>query len=441
MKLTVNPGNPLRGDIRLPGDKSISHRAALFSALAHGESVIENFLVAGVTKAMLHALTEVGVEWSLTGPTLKVKGKGLNGLLPPANTIHCGNSGTTLRLLAGALSAANISCTLSGSNALCQRPMLRIVEPLQRVGAVITATSTGTAPMKLKRRLTNQPLSGKTHILPIASAQVKTCLLLAGLNANEVIVVDEPALSRDHTEKMLSTMGIHLVESFINERHQVQMSPLAGNNLSPLRITIPGDFSSASFLIVAALITPGSEITIRKVGLNPTRTGLLSILTLMGAHIDISNEHFSGMEPVGDLRIRHSKLHGIEVSGSLVVKMIDEFPVFAIAAAFAEGETLVTQAEELRYKESDRISTICTQLKRIGVVVEERCDGFLIRGDNNPTGGEVNPNGDHRLAMAFAVSGLGSRNQITIHDAGIFNESYPRFVEDLIDLGADIAYE
>ena len=440
MKLIVNPGKSIKGEITLPGDKSISHRAALFASLADGVSRINNFLVAGVTESMLQALVELGIEWSFEGTTLIVKGKGIHGMNKPEKPIHCGNSGTTLRLLAGALTTANVSCTLTGSKGLCRRPMLRIVEPLHGMGAKIIATNEGTAPLKLEKRPEGQPLFGFTHRLPVASAQVKTSLLLAGLTANSATVVEEPSLSRDHTEKMLSAMGVNVAESFHNGSHHVEIQPLDGKHLSPLNITIPGDFSSAAFLIVAALVTPGSNLTLKGIGLNPTRTGLLDALKSMGADITIHNTRLMAQEPVGDIQVRHSHLTGIEVSGNQVVKMIDEFPVFAAAAAYAKGETLVTQAQELRYKESDRISSICVQLQNLGVNVEERSDGFLITGDH-PVGGEIDPKGDHRLAMSMAVCGLSAKHPTTIHNAEIFTESYPEFVADLKRLGGDIIYE
>ncbi len=441
MKLTVKPGYPLKGEIRLAGDKSISHRAALFGAIAQGESRFENFLVAGVTKAMLDALRFLNVEWKLEGSTLTILGNGIEGLNIPSSEIDCGNSGTTMRLLAGALTAANIPAILTGSEGLCHRPMMRIVDPLRAAGAMIEATPEGTAPLILQKRSPKQSISGEMHSLAIASAQVKTAILLAALAGNSPTLVVEPALSRDHTERMLSAMGVEIEEAMVNGTHTVRLSPPKDGNLAPLTIRIPGDFSSAAFLIVAALITPASDILIKDVGLNPTRTGLLDILLSMGADIQILNHQEIGQEPVGDLHVRHSQLQGARISGDQVVKMIDEIPVFAIAGAYAVGETQVTEAEELRYKESDRISSICAMLQKTGVNIEEQMDGFMITNHENPLGGVMEPHSDHRLAMSLAVSGLAARGTTTINEAEIFMESYPQFVEDLRSLGADISYE
>ena len=330
MKLTISPGRPLRGEASLPGDKSLSHRAALFAALAEGESVIENFLVSGVTRAMLKALTALGVRWELDGCRLAVWGRGWQNLAAPDGPLDCGNSATTLRLLAGALAAAGVPAVLDGSPGLRRRPMGRIVEPLRAMGADIQPAPGSCAPLVLAARPASRRLTGGTHDLPVASAQVKTCLLLAALAADGPVTLREPSLSRDHTERMLSSMGVGIT----------RLAPQAGTGpgvilqppsepLRPLVLTLPGDFSAAAFLIVAALITPGSEVTLRGVGLNPTRTGLLEALQAMGADIQVTPTADRSGEPVGDLRVRHSHLHGGAVSGDLVVRMIDEFPAFA----------------------------------------------------------------------------------------------------------------
>ena len=352
MRLTVIPGSPLRGVVALPGDKSLSHRSALFAALAEGQSRIENFLVSGVTRAMLDALRELGVPWSLHGTTLMVDGRGLRGLASPSRPLNCGNSATTLRLLAGAAAAAGIGVELTGSEGLRRRPMERIVEPLRRMGVEVTAAPGGTAPLRIAARPVGQALRPLHETLPVASAQVKTCLLLAALSAHGETVLDEPGPSRDHTERMLAGMGVH-VESDAS-RFQTRLTPPAGAKLRPLNMRLPGDFSSAAFLIVAGLVTPGSEVTVTSVGLNPTRTGLLDALAAMGAQIEIFNESVQGGEKMGDVRVRASVLRGTRISGALVVRMIDEFSVFGAAAALVSADppcSQVREAAELRTKE------------------------------------------------------------------------------------------
>lgn len=431
MELTVNPGRSLSGSLSMPGDKSLSHRALLFAALARGESVIDNFLVAGVTQAMLEALTSLGVRWQLDGSRLSVDGQGLEGIRAPITSLHCGNSATTMRLLTGAIAATGLPVVLDGSPGLRRRPMNRIVRPLQSMGAPIEATPEGTAPLRLGFRPSHQPLRGLDYTMPVASAQVKTCLLLAALVADGPTTLHEPEVSRDHSERMLSGMGVDIKAG---DTH-VTITPLAGAHLKPLRLALPGDISSAAFLIVAGLISPASEITLCDVLLNPTRTGLLDALKGMGARIQLQPKGERGGEPVGDLIVSHSSLTGTEITGSLAVRMIDEFPAFAIAAAFANGQTVVRGAEELRHKESDRIAALCAELRQLGVRVDDAPDGFCIQG-GFPRGGKVRSSGDHRLAMALAVAGLGAQGPVTVQDAEIIAESYPGFVHAFQSLGA-----
>lgn len=430
----------LKGKIVLPGDKSISHRAILLSALANGESRIQNLLVAGVTEKMLSALTEFGVEWQLDGSELTVIGKGLEGLKPPSGPLDCGNSATTMRMLAGVCSASGISVVLDGSQGLRARPMARIVDPLREMGVVIqTQDKGGTAPLKISARQKGQSLRAVDYSSPVTSAQVKSCVLIAGLSANGVIHYQEPSASRDHTERMLSGMGVE-----INRTEQgdgsvlVSMDPQIGKTLHPLRTTIPGDISSAAFLIVAALITPGSEITIQDVGLNPTRTGLLEALKEMGASLIINNRSELNGEPIGDITVRHSRLRGIQLSGQLVVKMIDEIPIFTVAAAYADGETQVSDAEELRVKETDRIAAIRKEFNKLGVGIGEQEDGFSLQGGAPLSGGVVQSHGDHRMVMALAVAGLAAEEPVEIQNAEIVAESFPDFVPALRSLGAQV---
>jgi 3-phosphoshikimate 1-carboxyvinyltransferase len=438
MSLTIHPGQPLSGSISLPGDKSLSHRAALFASLAAGTSRIDGFLTSGVTSRLLEALSQMGIPWKQDGNTLTIEGHGIGGFMPPTGTLNCGNSATTLRFLAGALASSGISATLDGSTGLRRRPMERIIDPLQQMGVAIQGSS-GCAPLKLGA--SKLPLKGGTYSLSIASAQVKTCLLLAGLAAREPVIITEPGFSRDHSERMLSSMGLAVQSEKITSGNTNQyltriIPPEAQCSLKPLKLSLPGDFSSAAFLIVAALITPGSDITIRDVGLNATRTGLLDVLLSMGASIQIVAQPTRSGEPVGDLKIRHSSLNGVDVSGEQVVRMIDEFPIFAIAAAYADGVSTVRDAGELRLKESDRITALCTELQRLGANVEEVQDGFTVHGLGTLQGGMVDPHGDHRLAMSMAVAGLASEKPITIQNAAIINESFPEFNEVLANLGA-----
>ena len=442
-ELRIVPGSPLRGELgsnegyTLPGDKSLSHRAALFAALAEGQSRIENFLVSGVTRAMLDALTALGIAWDLEGTTLQIQGKGLAnpGNFQEQVEIDCGNSATTLRLLAGALAAWNLPALLGGSPGLQHRPMRRIISPLQEMGVRIECVD-GCAPLRLLP--TQLPLRAIDHTLPVASAQVKSCLLLAALAADGPMTLREPGPSRDHTERMLGAMGVEVRRG---ENYSTYITPPGSRPLDPLHMTLPGDVSAAAFLIVAALITPGSQITLRGVGLNPTRTGLLEALVAMGGDVQVANRSQQGGELMGDLTVSYSRLEGIRVDGDLVVRMIDEFPAFAVAAAFAQGKTVVSDASELRYKESDRISALCAELGGLGVQVSEKEDGFVIQGGKLPKGGVVNPHGDHRLAMSLAIVGLASEEGVSVREAGIVHESFPEFASILEYLGADVRSE
>jgi 3-phosphoshikimate 1-carboxyvinyltransferase len=451
--LVVSPGGPLVGEIGpidqgdyaapigLPGDKSLSHRAALFAAMADGESRIENFLVSGVTEAMLGALKTLGVSWRLEGNTLYVQGVGLRNAAggSPVNcgvTLDCGNSATTLRLLAGALAAWGAWATLDGTAGLRRRPMRRIAEPLQHMGIQI-ASQNGCAPLVV--RSTPKPLRGLDYTLPIASAQVKSCLLLAALSGDAPSRLIEPGPSRDHTERMLRAMGVDVSNLPLDGGHWItRLIPPEPLRLAPLHMRLPGDISAAAFLIVAALITPGSQLTLRQVGLNPTRTGLLDTLQEMGADLCVTRLNEQGGEPVGDLTVCYSPLHGVQVGGERVVRMIDEFPVFAIAAACAHGETVVRDAQELRHKESDRISALGQELRLLGVDFTETPDGFVIRGGQPLSGGDVQSHGDHRLAMSLAISGLVAEQPVRVSGSEMINESFPEFAAVLRRLGANV---
>lgn len=444
MQITIHPGRPLRGEIILPGDKSLSHRAVLIAALAHGQSRIRNFLASGVTQVMLEALSAVGICWTYDDNELVVEGLGNHGWRSPDQPLNCGNSATTMRLLAGAIAAAGLSAILDGSSGLRKRPMDRIVEPLRQMGVEVSPAQGRAAPLTFSPRAAEKKLSPIHFTLPVASAQVKSCLLLAALSAAGETVLREPGPSRDHTERMLGSMGVKIERREILENdaivYETSLLPPAGT-LSPLDISLPGDISSAAFLIVAGLITPGSEIIIREVGLNPTRTGLLEILREMGGDIWVMNQRDQAGEPVGDLVVRHSQLIGKSVSGPLVVRMIDEFSVFGAAASYAQGITTVRDAAELRYKESNRISTLGEELRKVRVDFSEAQDGFTVRGGALPSGGVVGAHGDHRLAMSMAVAGLAAKGPITVQGAEIIHESFPDFIDCLKRLGANIVIE
>lgn len=436
MTLEMHPAKALLGECTVPGDKSISHRAALLASLADGVSQLENFLDSGVTRVMLRALTSLGVRWTLEKHVLTVHGNGPDMLCSPQEGIDCSHSATTMRLLAGALAGANVACKLDGSNSLRRRPMARIVDPLRMMGVPIHSSMAGTAPIWIQRREGNNPLHGISHSLSVASAQVKSALLLAGLGAEGITNLVEPGPSRDHTERMLATMGVKIACD--RGTHRIVMNP-PGDSLQPLTFRLPGDFSSAAFLICAGLIVPGSDLLIREVGLNPTRTGLLDALQEMGAGIEILPKPGEGGEPVGDIRVRSSDLSAIQVEGSLVVRMIDEFPIFAVVAAMADGETVVRGAGELRNKESDRINSLQRELSVIGIQIHELPDGFRILGRRPVRGGvQVRSHGDHRLAMALCVAGLMGDEAIVVEDAEIISQSFPGFVDQLRGLGVEV---
>jgi len=438
----ATPSGPLTGTVNLPGDKSISHRAILFAALAEGTSHVDNLLVAGVTESMLAALKALGVGWELEREKLTVHGRGMNGLKVPEEPIHCGNSATTMRLLAGTCAAAGVPVVLDGSESLRSRPMSRIVDPLWEMGAPIKAMGKGcTAPLQLAARLKGQALRGMEYHAPVASAQVKSCLMLAGLAAENPLEYTEPSPSRDHTERMFSQMGAGVQrEEWDDGSVQVVLEPQRGRAMHPMDMAVPGDISSAAFLMVAALITPGSDVLLRGVGLNPTRTGILEALREMGAQIEVQHLRQVHGEPVGDLRVRHSPLQGVFVGNPMVVRMIDEMPVFGVAAAYAEGETRVDDAGELRVKETDRISALSEELRELGVKIEEREEGFTIQGGTPLKGGRVKARGDHRMAMALAVAGLGAEGSVKIEGAEVVAESFPAFTQTLNALGGEVAF-
>lgn len=425
------PAAPFVGEYAPLGDKSLSHRALLFAALAEGESEIRNFPASGVIFAMMRCLRALGVECSLDEAThvLRVKGVGLRGFKDPEGPLDCGNSATTLRLLAGVLAGAGVTCTLTGSAGLCKRPMGRIVEPLRMMGAEITATN-GCAPLTIRPA----KLTGISYTLPVASAQVKSCLLLAGLYADAPTALLEPGPSRDHTERMLAAMGVQ-VRNVERPAYGVVMLPFAGA-LQPLNLDLPGDISSAAFLLVRAYLLPGSDFRIRRVCINPTRTAILEALQRFGADLTFEREGLLAGEPVADLHIRHRPIapcaEPITFAGECIVRMIDELPALLIAAALTPAITSIRDAAELRTKESDRIRLMVDGLRAFGLEVEEAPDGCRLQGRTAPLLPPADPiaihtAGDHRVAMCFALLATQTEAAVEIDDFDCVRESFPDF--------------
>lgn len=429
-RIRVHPGGALNGSIQVPGDKSLSHRALILGALADGTSQVSGFLPAGDTLATLNCVKALGVQVERRDKTgLTISGRGQHGLKAPAAPLDCVNAGTAIRLLAGVLAGQRFGSVLDGSEQLRKRPMRRITEPLRGMGAQI-ADSDGCAPL----RITPAALHGAVYEMPVASAQIKSCLLLAGLFASGPTTVVEPGPARDHTERMLGAMG---ADVRVNGR-VVVLTP--GEILHPLDMAIPGDISSAAFPLVAALLHAGRDVQIAGVGVNPTRTGILDILAAMGAKIALASPHEESGEPVADLVVRRAALHGAEIGGEVVVRAIDEFPALMVAAIQAEGETVVRDAAELRVKETDRIAVMAGELRKLGAKIEEHPDGFRVTGPQRLRGAVVNGHDDHRVAMALVIAGLCAEGDTTIEDARCVNDSFPGFVETMQALGADVEW-
>lgn len=417
----VSAGGALNGTVRVPGDKSISHRSIMLGALAEGETEITGFLQGEDCLATMNAFRAMGV--SIEGPDesggVRVKGVGLNGLQAPAEPLYLGNSGTSMRLLSGLLAGQRFDCELSGDASLSRRPMGRVINPLTQMGADIQGHDRGLPPLKVKG---GQALKGIDYVLPMASAQVKSALLLAGLYAEGETRVTEPAPTRDHTERMLRAMG-YVVET---EGAVVKLQGRSAS-LQACALEVPADISSAAFFMVGASIAEGSEILLTHVGINPTRTGVINILKLMGADITLENERFVGGEPVADIRVKSAQLQGIEIPEDQVPLAIDEFPVLFVAAACATGRTVLTGAEELRVKETDRLQAMADGLTILGVKTQLQADGIIIEGGTIGHG-RVNSYGDHRIAMAFAMAALKASGPIEIDDCANVNTSFPGFV-------------
>ncbi len=479
--LIIRPSGPLRGSTAVPGDKSITHRALMLASLAEGETVVRGWVPAEVCLATLRCMAALGADISDQEPgfseksgssaaELLIRGRGLNGLAEPDDVLHCAGSGTTMRLLAGLLAGQPCTSVLTGAEPLRRRPMGRVAEPLRRMGATILGRQGGKlAPLTIH----GGNLRGIDYTMPVASAQVKSAILLAGLFAEGETVAREPGPSRDHTERMLAEFEVKVEVEAEGRGAAVRLrggQRLAGGKT----ITIPGDFSSAAFPLVAAAIVPGSDVRLTGVGVNPTRTGLYDLLEMMGAGMSagvwgygrqgdaetrrhgedspasprlpfpaspLPRVSMSNIgEPLADLTIHHSPLRATKAAGDLIVRAIDEFPIFAVAATQAEGVTIVCEAEELRVKESDRIASVATELRKLGADIEERPDGMTVRGPARLRGAAVECRRDHRLAMSLAVAGLIADGETVVRGAEAINDSFPGFVETMRALGADISW-
>ena len=427
-RIQVRSSAQLCGTITVPGDKSISHRALLLGALAEGTTEVDGFLASEDTRATAACLRAMGVAIE-ERRLLRIHGVGLHGFHPPQETLWAGNSGTTTRLLMGILAGLPFSCTIDGDHSLRRRPMDRVAIPLRNMGADIQGQGERCMlPITIR--------GGRLHAIdyapPVASAQVKSAILLAGLAAEGLTSVREPLQSRDHTERMLRGFGVEV------RQHGLTVSLQGGQTLSARAITVPGDISSAAFFLVAGAITPGADITIRGVGLNPTRSGILDVLHAMGARLDITNHRDDGGEPLADLTIRHSRLQGTDISGALIPRLIDELPVLAVAAAFAEGVTTIRNAEELRVKESDRIATVSHFLRQMGTNLQVHDDGMTIHGGRALHGTIVESDGDHRVAMSAAIAAIAAGTTSTITGAETIATSFPTFIALLRNLGAEV---
>ncbi|MDP6199014.1 MAG: 3-phosphoshikimate 1-carboxyvinyltransferase, partial [Porticoccaceae bacterium] len=428
----VLPGGKAVGDIRVPGDKSMSHRSIMLGSLAEGLTEVTGFLEGEDSLATLQSFRDMGVV--IEGPDqgrVAIHGVGLHGLKAPQKPLYLGNSGTSIRLLSGLLAGQAFDVELTGDASLSGRPMGRVADPLRQMGAVIETAEGGKPPLKITG---GQKLSAINYAMPMASAQVKSCVLLAGLYSEGETSVVEPAPTRDHTERMLRGFGYQVTTDGDSASLQ------GGGHLTASRIDVPADISSAAFFMVAAAIVPGSDITLRHVGVNPTRVGVINILRQMGARIDLSNEIEVGGEPVADIRVQYGRLQGINIPEDQVPLAIDEFPVLFIAAACAEGVTVLTGAEELRVKESDRIQSMADGLVTLGIDAQPTADGIRIVGGQLGSG-EVHSHDDHRIAMAFTIAGLRANGEILVHDCNNVATSFPNFTDLARQIGIDLHSE
>lgn len=415
----------LRGELTVPGDKSISHRAVMFGSLAQGTTRITHFLEGADCLSTISCFRKMGVDIERNASEILVHGKGLHGLSASSEILDVGNSGTTTRLISGILAGQSFTSELNGDASIQSRPMKRIMTPLQSMGAdIVSIKGNGCAPL----RITGKPLQAVHYQSPVASAQVKSCVLLAGMYADGITRVTEPVLSRNHTEIMLNYLGAKVTSQGTNA--SIEPEPV----LKAREIQVPGDISSAAYFIAAGLLTPDSQILLQNVGINPTRDGILKICRAMGADITLLNVNDEG-EPVADLLIRSSQLHGTTVEGSIIPTLIDEIPMIAVMAAFAEGTTVIRDATELKVKESDRIAVVTEGLRRMGADIQPTEDGMIIHGGKPLQGAKINSYLDHRIAMSFAVAGTICDGTMDIVNGDCVNISYPGFYKDLYSLG------
>ena len=426
----IEPSNSIIGKANIPGDKSISHRAIILAAIADGESRIKNFLQGEDTLATIRVFQKMGVNIKNDGDIIIVKGVGLHGLRAENPTLDFGNSGTSVRLLSGLLSAQNFSSQLIGDESLMKRPMSRIINPLQKMNAKINCTDLGTLPIKIEG---GQKIEGIEYELPIFSAQLKSCLLLAGLYAEGTTKIIENTATRDHTERMLANFS----HSVIKKGNQISIKK--ADRLIGCEIIVPGDFSSAAYFIVAAILTPNSNIILENVGVNPTRNAMIKIMKLMGADVELKNERLESGEPVATIYAKTSKLTGIDIPEELVPVAIDELPIILVAAACAKGKTRLSGAAELRVKESDRIQSMLDGFISLGIKVKALEDGMIIEGGQY-NGGVINSNDDHRIAMAFSIAGIIAKAPIIINSCKNVATSFPEFIDTAKHLGMNIDY-
>jgi len=423
MMMTVNPSKKLQGEIIVPGDKSISHRAVMFGAIAQGITEVDGFLMGLDCLSTIECFAKMGVQIEIFPRNkIKIHGNGLHGLKAPTSTLYTGNSGTTTRLLIGLLAGQKFESTIDGDESIRKRPMQRVVSPLKEMGAHITGQENDNyCPLTIKGR----PLQGIRYKLPIASAQLKSALLLASLYAEDQVLIIEPQKSRDHSELMLNYFGANITM----EGDTIYSRPVS--KLEAQHITVPGDISSAAYFLTAGLIVPNSEITIKNVGINPTRTGIIDVLTAMGGNIKTSNIRTVNNEPIGDITVYSSSLSGTVIEGDIIPRLIDEIPVIAVAASVAKGTTIIKDAQELKVKESNRIQTVVTELKKAGVDITETEDGMIIHGGKNIHGAAFESYGDHRIAMAMSITALAADSPSTIHGTEAVDISFPGFFEVL----------
>lgn len=435
--IRVTPGRPIKGRVRVPGDKSISHRAAILGAIARGRTTVRGYLASDDCLRTLDCISMLGAEVCRTDTPqhalgtclVQIEGRGERGLCEPADILDVGNSGTAIRLLAGVLAGQPFFSVITGDEQVRRRPMRRITEPLTSMGARIWGRQhAGLAPLAVMGGY----LRAVSFRSPVASAQVKSAVLLAGLYADGETVVQEPSQSRDHTERMLLGFGAQVRADGTTASVQ---GPAA---LTGREVTVPGDISSAAFLIVAALIVPGSELTIEGVGVNPTRTGLIDVLREMGGEIEVHGEHLDAGEPVADITVRTSELRGVHVGSDMIPRLVDEIPILAVAAAVARGETVISDAQELRVKETDRLATTAEMIRAFGGRVEERPDGLVVAGVPTLTGTECTSHGDHRIAMSAVVAGLAADGETVVHDTECISTSFPCFAEVMASAGAAV---